>query len=154
MVVVQARLELKVRDKLGVVVVRDVHHSIPGPDIVWFCCRMSQNIFLFWSSILSRNSQLSTIIILTYNWGCSSLGNGELTSESCIGLAIQKKYEFLSGEHTYNIPIFFFKCVLLNTKDYIHQQIKFGQVWLSNVTVKLDENSVCETTVLKRRKVN
>ena len=34
MVVVQARLELKVRDKLGVVVVRDVHHSIPGPDVV------------------------------------------------------------------------------------------------------------------------
>ena len=37
MVVVQARLELKVRDKLGVVVVRDVHHSIPGPDFVVGC---------------------------------------------------------------------------------------------------------------------
>ena len=45
MVVVQARLELKVRDKLGVVVVRDVHHSIPGPDVVSFCCRMSQKMF-------------------------------------------------------------------------------------------------------------
>ena len=64
MVVVQARLELKVRDKLGVVVVRDVHHSIPGPDFVVGC---PKNVFLFWSSILSRNSQLSTIIILTYN---------------------------------------------------------------------------------------
>ena len=63
MVVVQARLELKVRDKLGVVVVRDVHHSIPGPGVVLFCCRMSQKC----SFVLVINTFKKRVVVNYYN---------------------------------------------------------------------------------------
>ena len=60
MVVVQARLELKVRDKLGVVVVRDVHHSIPGPDFVVGC---PKNIFF----VLVINTFKKLAVVNYYN---------------------------------------------------------------------------------------